>query len=259
MKLLTLNTHSLIEPQYREKLDVFVKAIARLKPDIIAMQEVNQSRLSKIIQNDGAFPIRQDNHALSVVNSLSEVGIKYNYVWQGIKYSYGIYEEGIAILSLGEIEKSDSFYISKTTEKKNWKTRMALGILVNGIWYYSTHTGRGDDKEEPFANQLSVLNKKLRNKDKVWLMGDFNCPDNSDEYKSILNSGWYDTFDMAKNRDDGYSVTGEIDGWRDKKIKRMRIDYIFTNYPASVMDSQIVFNGENYGVISDHCGVLISV
>ena len=67
MKLLTLNTHSLIEPQYREKLDVFVKAIARLKPDIIAMQEVNQSRLSKIIQNDGAFPIRQDNHALSVV------------------------------------------------------------------------------------------------------------------------------------------------------------------------------------------------
>ena len=44
MKLLTLNTHSLVEENYSEKLSIFVKAVAEIKPDIIALQEVNQPK-----------------------------------------------------------------------------------------------------------------------------------------------------------------------------------------------------------------------
>ena len=43
MKLLTLNTHSLIENSYEKKLADFISAIREIKPDIIALQEVNQS------------------------------------------------------------------------------------------------------------------------------------------------------------------------------------------------------------------------
>ena len=39
MKLLTINTHSLQEEHYPEKLEQFVEAILRESPDIIAMQE----------------------------------------------------------------------------------------------------------------------------------------------------------------------------------------------------------------------------
>ena len=49
MKLLTINTHSLIEDDYRKKLDIFVDAIYRIRPDIIAMQEVNQTNNAPII------------------------------------------------------------------------------------------------------------------------------------------------------------------------------------------------------------------
>ena len=41
MKLITLNTHSLEEPDYEEKLHRFVDVVLAEKPDIVAMQEVN--------------------------------------------------------------------------------------------------------------------------------------------------------------------------------------------------------------------------
>ena len=42
MKILTLNTHSLQEENYEQKLNWFVEGILKERPDIIAMQEVNQ-------------------------------------------------------------------------------------------------------------------------------------------------------------------------------------------------------------------------
>lgn len=41
MKLLTLNTHSLIEPDYEAKRKIFVDFIAREQPEVFALQEVN--------------------------------------------------------------------------------------------------------------------------------------------------------------------------------------------------------------------------
>lgn len=43
MKLITLNTHSLVEPGYENKLKLFAEAVLRERPDVIALQEVNQS------------------------------------------------------------------------------------------------------------------------------------------------------------------------------------------------------------------------
>ena len=43
MKLLTLNTHSLVEKYYYEKLQTFVQAVSEEQPDIIALQAVNQT------------------------------------------------------------------------------------------------------------------------------------------------------------------------------------------------------------------------
>jgi len=41
MKLLTLNTHSIIEENYEQKFKIFVDEIYKERPDIIALQEVN--------------------------------------------------------------------------------------------------------------------------------------------------------------------------------------------------------------------------
>lgn len=259
MKLLTINTHSLLKKDSDSKLKMFADAICDIEPDVIAMQEVNQSRLAKTVKHCGEFGIKSDNYALKLNNELAKHSIFYNYVWEGMKHSYCKYDEGLAVFSKMPIEESHSFYISSVRDVNNWKTRMALGILSDGEWFYSIHMGRYDDSEECFAEQWRRFCEKRRHGSGCWVMGDFNCPDNCDEYKRILDSGWYDTFDSAMKRDDGFTVIGEIDGWRKNKTKRMRIDYVLADSVARVFNSNVIFNGKNYGVISDHFGVLVTV
>ena len=49
MKLLTLNTHSLIEPDYEAKRDTFVDFIAEEQPEMFALQEVNQTASAPLL------------------------------------------------------------------------------------------------------------------------------------------------------------------------------------------------------------------
>ena len=49
MKLLTLNTHSLIEPDYEAKRKIFVDFIAREQPEVFALQEVNQTAAAPLL------------------------------------------------------------------------------------------------------------------------------------------------------------------------------------------------------------------
>ena len=64
---------------------------------------------------------------------------------------------------------------------------------------------------------------------------------------------------MAKEQDNGVTVRGAIDGWRDGAITDMRIDYIFTNRKVSIKSSKVIFNGINEEKVSDHYGVIVEV
>ena len=138
-KILTLNTHSLVEENYEQKLIAFMDIIRKERPDIIAMQEANQSAGAAPADKaelDGLVPvpgreivIRKDNHAMRVANMLHQAGIACSFTWLPVKLGYGIYDEGMAFLSLdAEITETDAFYISRGQDYRNWKTCMALGI-----------------------------------------------------------------------------------------------------------------------------------
>ncbi len=73
MKLLTLNTHSLIEPEYEAKREIFVEFIAKEQPDVFALpEEVNQTAAAPELKAVPAgytscpgntVPLKADNHA----------------------------------------------------------------------------------------------------------------------------------------------------------------------------------------------------
>ncbi len=259
MKLLTINTHSLAEENYEYKLDIFIDAISRIRPDVIAMQEVNQTISAPITALGDGFPIRSDNHAYEVCKRLYDKGINYSCIWRGIKNSYDMYEEGVAILSRKPISETDTFAVSNTRDTENWRSRRVLGVRIADKWFYSMHMGRYDDAEDPFSGQWQRFTLCTENKGEMWVMGDFNCDAHSDGYEMVIGSGWYDTYYSADNRDDGITVSGIIDGWNDTKAKNMRIDYIFSNNPKNVKSSRVIFNGRNEDIISDHFGVLVEV
>lgn len=268
MKLLTLNTHSLVEENYPEKLESFVSAIAHEQPDIIALQEVNQSISApevtacklKGFTPCGRIPVKTDNHAYNTVKMLSERGIRYNWTWLGIKEGYEKYEEGIALLSRSEIAETHMLTISRTDDRRNWKTRKIIGINTDGQWFYSVHLGWWNDEDEPFREQWKKLCGHLPRGGRIWLMGDFNSPAHirSEGYDMIENDGWYDSYVLAENKDRGITVEKSIDGWRNGiSSQGMCIDHIWCNKQVEITSSQVIFNGINYPVISDHYGVII--
>lgn len=277
---MTLNTHSLVEDNYQQKLEYFIETVVRELPDIIAMQEVNQSVDSPAVgaaeltgwisAGNSKIPVRQDNHALKVAGLLLKEGISCSWTWLPVKLGYGKYDEGMAFFSLKhKITETDFFYISRVHDYGNWKTRMILGIKTeedNG-WYYTTHMGWWNDEEELFQEQLKLLNGYLlekRNIGPVWLMGDFNSPDNvrGQGYDELRSSGWNDTWLLAEQRDSGITVGTVIDGWREliedaSSMEGMRIDYIWCSQEIPIGSSRVIFNGRNEPVVSDHFGIII--
>lgn len=269
-----MNTHSLIEDNYFQKLEYFVDAIQIEKPNIIALQEVNQSIKSQEVSKNclinyipcqSNVTIKKDNHAYSVINMLHSLGIDYYWTYLPIKIGYKDFQEGLAFLSLNPIVDTKTFLISNINDIYNWRTRKCLGIKVsnNNDWFYNTHMSWWNDIDEPFENQWNVLQRSIQNGSGIaWLMGDFNNPAEieNEGYSLMLKSGWLDTYNLSKSKDIGFTVEKLIDGWKDKLSKStgMRIDQIWCNHRINIESSKVIFNGENGEIVSDHYGVIIS-
>ena len=271
MKLLTLNTHSLVEDNYSIKLDAFVSAIAEQRPDIIALQEVNQTIAETQVDviSEGYVPcdenivIRKDNHVYKAAELLEGAGVKYYWTWLPLKKGYDKYDEGIALMSRSRIIETDVVRISETDDYNNWKTRKIIGIRTEAApdeWFFSVHYGWWDDLDEPFQNQWQKTVEYMKKYSRVWLMGDFNSPAEvrNEGYDMINSGGWYDSYTLARTRDNGITVGKVIDGWRDKvsSTDGMRIDQIWCSQKAEIASSEVIFNGANKPVVSDHYGVV---
>ncbi|MBQ7338589.1 MAG: endonuclease/exonuclease/phosphatase family protein [Clostridia bacterium] len=272
MKLLTLNTHSRPETAAECVMPLAALILAE-QLDVIALQEVNQSRNASVAQDttlsltgyhspQGAtLPIGTDNFALVLAQELAARGAAYHWCYLPVKRGYDVYDEGLALLWRGEVENMCALQLSTTRDYDNWRRRAALGVQIDQTWFYSLHTSRWDDGEEPFVLQWRRLCESLRGAGRVFLMGDFNCPaDRTGEgYDRMIADGWRDTFTSAL-RTKGYrTAQGVIDGWKDVSHPYpQRIDYIMTNDShLRVLHARTVFDAERGEcAISDHCGVL---
>ena len=70
MKLITLNTHSLLEEHYEEKLRAFADLICKERPDILAMQEVNQLASEEILPDE---TIPGDSYSLYIAAAIDRI------------------------------------------------------------------------------------------------------------------------------------------------------------------------------------------
>lgn len=283
MKLMTMNVHSLVEKDYERKLVEFADVAAREKPDILALQEVSQLMSEAVWPDEElegfvrcrevSMPVRRGNYAAKLAGLLKERGFGCSWTWIGAKVGYGFYDEGLALFSRTPIAETDQFFISRSQDYQNWKTRKVLGIRTEAMkhtWFYTVHMGWWDDREESFLNQWTLLNETLektgKKKHTVWLMGDFNSPAEvrGQGYDLVCCSGWKDSYARAAKKDEGITACLEIDGWRErkpsdaeKKETGMRLDYLFCSRPVQVAESRVICSGKGEPVVSDHYGVII--
>jgi maltose 6'-phosphate phosphatase len=261
MKLLTLNCHSWQEQQQLEKLEYVADIIQEKRYDVIALQEVSQSIHVEI----QVAPLKQDNYGLLLIEALKRRNVtEYTLVWDWGHIGYDKYEEGVAILTKLPIVDQKDFFISKDTDRTYWKTRKIVGATVSykgaPISFYSCHLGWWHDEEEPFVYQADTLLKHATNDHLSFFLGDFNnnASVQGEGYDYLQERGLYDTYMLAKEKDNGITVKGKIDGW-DKDNGDMRLDLILANKPVPVLSSAVIFNGINREIVSDHFGVEVEL
>ena len=272
MKLLTLNTHSLIIPEHETKREIFVDFIAKEQPEVFALQEVNQTAAAPLLAEApaGYYPcpgnmvlLKADNHAAAVAKMLEARGVHYYWSWLPAKVGYDIYDEGAAVFRRAPITDAENLLLSQINDYNNWKTRRTLGVCAGDVWYYTVHLGWWKDEVEPFAPQWEKLSKAAGAKKTAFLLGDFNSEADvrGEGYDLVLGSGWQDTYRLAQQRDAGYTVVEAIDGWRDAPdaAAKKRIDQIWCSKAVAVKSSRVVFSGLQEPQVSDHAGVMIGV
>ncbi len=262
MKLLTLNTHSLVEGRGEEQASVLAEAILSEKFDVIALQEVNQPKESALISK-GAM-IKQGNFAVEVITRLGEMGEDYHFCYLPIKLGYEKYDEGLAFLCRAPIAETRSILVSDERPYDDWKKRMALGIRCESshVWFWNLHMSWWEDSDEPFCTEWNRFSKHLTSED-FWLLGDWNNPaEMRDEgYDLLREFGLFDAFTAAEKRCGEGTARSGIDGWHGRSAPRelLRIDQIWSSRPWRVLEYRTLFDGARYPEISDHFGVAVTV
>lgn len=268
LRLLTLNIHG--EPGGRDKktLSELLRFILRERPDVVALQEVCQTREAPLltyrpIGYSAAEPgasLREDLFVLHLTRMLCERGERYTWSYLPIKLGYGKYDEGVALLSREPMRDLTALTVSKRDDDLDFRTRRLLGARIGRDFFYSVHFGRFDDPIEPFFDQWqrALLGFRRHGGGRIWLLGDFNAPaeDGGGGYDLVRKSGFFDAWQLP-NDGHGATAVGGIDGWGDKGRRGIRIDQIWSSAPLCHGSARRVFDGRDGEVVSDHFGILI--
>lgn len=272
LKLLTLNTHSWLEIHQLHKIKRLADFILAEEIDVVALQEVNQNVVSDEADAPSSFlpvrsqPLKKSNFALLLSAMLEKAGAAYQWSWADSHVGWGIYDEGISLLSRLPVQQVQCIETSKNIYTyDDVFRRCALAFEVEtasgSAWFASAHMNWWlMEGEYLFEHDFASLNQQLRSlagEKPVFLMGDFNnCASIPDEgYAQMMRLNWHDSFAQAQQRQGEFTVHKNIAGW-EGATKAMRLDYILTSQPIPCLSHRVVFDDSTEDAISDHSGVV---
>ncbi|OOF87489.1 endonuclease/exonuclease/phosphatase family protein [Rodentibacter ratti] len=261
MKLLTLNVHAWLEDNQAEKIAILAQTIVEKGYDVIALQEVNQLMTTPAVTQ----ALKQDNYGVILLRQINQqVEQKYSLFWSNSHIGYDKYDEGIAFLTRLPVYEVDPFYCSQHQRLDSILSRKILGLTVEYqnqlIDCYSCHINLPDCEGENQLDNIRKIVERSQSENLKILMGDFNTDaiSNQQAYQQIKSLGLLDSYELAEQKDSGITVEKAIDGWRSHSEEK-RLDYIFLNQAKRVLSSQVIFNGKNKPVVSDHFGLEVDV
>lgn len=269
VKLFTLNTHSLLNQDTPETRAALVDFLLTERPDIMALQEVNQPWDAPHIKEPQRgtsleAPLCEGNFLCDLANQLTQAGWPIWWAWAGFKQSWGRFCEGIALASPHELCNFEVVQLSNERSEGTWRARKGIGANIVSLQdhrFYSLHFGWDNDDEDSFAEQFERAHMLKKQADIVWLMGDFNVDAHiaGEGYDLVQNLGWHDSFKNATEVHGDATAPVDIDGWQNKTDTSMarRIDYLFSSSPIRLKSHRVCLDGTEEINVSDHFGILV--
>ena len=163
MKLLTLNTHSLIEPAYEAKRDAFVEFIRKEQPDVFALQEVNQTAAAPLLADvpAGYYPcpgnmvlLKADNHAAAVGPDAGRSGLCLPLELAPGQDRLRQIRRGHGGIQPGTHHRRREPAAEPNQRLQQLEDPPGAGICAGDVWYYAVHLGWWKDEEEPFGRPV---------------------------------------------------------------------------------------------------------
>ena len=242
-----------------ERLEMTIRELKALDPDIVALQEASDSRMHGDVSQRLATALGL--HVVFEPATEHVFGLR-PLDWL-LVHVMG-FKEGSAILSRFPITASVAYDLPRC--KKRLEPRIMLHATISTAWgplqIFSAHIARGDECQ--IARVGGIVRDGLGAGPSL-LMGDFNAPETSPVLLSLRNeAGFIDAFRAANPVTNGPTVWQRIDS-PEPTVSR-RVDFVFLlngrSLKASVRSSRVVLDRPGRlpdGTAlwpSDHYGVL---
>jgi len=267
LRILTLNLHTYQEVVF-EKDDTLETFLEKYKPiqqriasfiidrgvDFAFFQEAGQYIDDLPDKEVFGVKIKKSNYVRILAELIAQK--KYYFVWDISHYGFGVWEEGLGIISNKPFVEFESKYVSKEKDLRSFYSRKIVRARVRDgddlIDLYCVHLNW---KEAGFVEEfLNLVNwiEEIGN-DRFVIAGDFNIPYGSEEYQFVINTKIFgkrliDTWAIANPEKPAQpTFRGDI-----LSKASERIDYIFIPEGWEVKGSEIVFDKER---VSDHMGI----
>ena len=163
IRLLSLNAHAWLEEHQIPKLYRIARAIIDWGVDAVALQEVNQSVETPVLGEEDAQnlgfvggcerPIRVDNYGALLVQILRQLGAEnYQLAWGDAHLGFGVYDEGVAIVSRLPVEEVRRLPHAEGFDYDNVRRRLSLGMKVS-----AKPTAASEGDSSPHAGSVWVV------------------------------------------------------------------------------------------------------
>ncbi len=253
LKIVTFNIYGAPDSEWDIRQRMILEELSRRQPDIIGFQE--------IVQNP-TVGVGPDNRAKVIAESLYyRTGLRYDFRFAYTHFSWGQYDEGIAILSRHLILDSDFLSLPPGlfARKVLWSRILSPAGIIN---FFDTHLSFGEQEPvrilqvnaiKPYIEQINTDSMAIAN----ILCGDFNSIPDSPPILLLTvpdtNGTFYlDSWEETNPGLPGYTVPSNS--------PNARIDYIFLKDGpyGQIIQSELVLNQPNSNNVypSDHIGVL---
>ncbi|MFW5745232.1 MAG: endonuclease/exonuclease/phosphatase family protein [Spirochaetota bacterium] len=275
--LLTLNLHTLQEPDQFERLDRAARFIAEENVSCVCLQGCVQRASAPEVDDEPG--LREDNAALLLRSRLEQFGLKYGLVWDLSHRVDGSFEEGSAVLSQLPLLGHCSRYVSNVDDPEDAESRnvvMArLAAAPNSV--IDVYSTRLSPPEAGFEEQLGSLVTFIEETPAVLeamkppppkrrgppcervplqepqvttrlicVAGDFNVePDAGGA--AMVERGYLEASAAAREGSPQGGTSGD-DRWS---------DYIYVKPALRPQSARVVFTGEDAPPVSDRYGVLV--
>ncbi|HEU4504913.1 MAG TPA: endonuclease/exonuclease/phosphatase family protein [Nitrospira sp.] len=244
-----------------ERLDMAIRELKALDPDIVAVQEASDSR------THGNVPERLAG-ALGF-HMVFEPATEHVFgLWPLDWLVVGVigFKEGSAILSRFPITASGVHTLPRC--KKWLEPRIMLQATLDTLWgpleIFSTHTGSGDECQ---MERVGEIVRDGRGTGPSLLMGDFNTPDTSKVLTTLRNeAGFIDVFRTVNPEMNGATVWQRIESPLPTVSRRVdfilllngsesaafvRSSRIVLDRPGQLPDGSTLWPSDHYGVLAD--------